>query len=31
LRLETALHTAKRWFGTAGQRLRAVNRTGSIG
>ena len=31
LRLESALHAAKRWLGTAGQRLRAVNRTGSIG
>ena len=31
LRLESALHGAKRWLGTAGQRLRAVNRTGSIG
>jgi CelD/BcsL family acetyltransferase involved in cellulose biosynthesis len=31
LRLESALHAAKRLLGTPGQRLRAVNRTGSIG
>ena len=31
LRLESALHAAKRWLGIAGQRLRAVSRTGSIG